>query len=340
MLGPFIIGLSGPTLSAADVKRIQNPVVGGLILFTRNFINRTQLIELVKEIRSNGGAKKPIFVDHEGGRVQRFRDGFTAIPSMRQIGRRADADFDDGMLLAREAGYVMAAELRACGIDMSFAPVLDLDWGNSEIIGDRSFGKDPRLVSRLSAALMNGMSLAGMQACGKHFPGHGWVTADSHLDLPRDHRPLNEILKIDALPYQLNSTLNMASIMPAHVVYTEVDSQPACFSNFWIEEVLRVMFGFDGAVISDDLDMVGAHGAGDIHGRASAALKAGCDAVLVCNNFDDIDALLDQPVPEVTINMEVRSRRLERLLAAPGPDWSSLYQSYTYQAAIDRINTV
>ncbi|EDM84042.1 beta-N-acetylhexosaminidase [Limnobacter sp. MED105] len=338
MLGPFIIGLTGLTLSKEDIARIQNPAVGGLILFTRNFESKAQLIDLVESIRSNGGLSKPVFVDHEGGRVQRFRNGFTAIPSMRQIGQRAETDFDDAVLLAREAGFVMAAELRACGIDMSFAPVLDLDWGNSEIIGDRSFGKDARMVSRLSSALMNGMALAGMQACGKHFPGHGWVSLDSHLALPHDNRSLNEILKVDALPYQLNSTLNMASIMPAHVVYSEVDPMPACFSSFWIQEVLRVKFSFDGAVISDDLDMVGAHGVGDIRARASAALQAGCDAVLACNNFDDIDTLVNKPVPEVHENREVRSRRLSRLLSGQSMNWDDLRQSYVYQAAIDRIS--
>lgn len=340
MLGPFIVGLTGLTLSQDDIERIKNPAVGGLILFSRNFESKAQLIDLVESIRKNGGESKPVFVDHEGGRVQRFRNGFTAIPSMRQIGRRAEIDFDDGILLAREAGFVMAAELRACGIDMSFAPVLDLDWGNSEIIGDRSFGKDARQVARLSAALMNGMALAGMQACGKHFPGHGWVSQDSHVALPVDTRPLNEILKVDALPYQLNSTLNMASIMPAHVVYSEVDPKPACFSSFWIQEVLRVKFGFDGAVISDDLDMVGAHGIGDIRARASVALKAGCDAVLACNNFEDIDALVRRPVPEANKHAEVRNRRLSRLLAGPSLDWSGLRQSYTYQAAIDRITNI
>lgn len=340
MLGPLIIGLTGLTLSPEDIARIQNPAVGGLILFTRNFESKAQLIDLVESIRANGGLSKPVFVDHEGGRVQRFRDGFTAIPSMRQIGQRAEIDFDDAVLLAREAGFVMAAELRACGIDMSFAPVLDLDWGNSEIIGDRSFGKDARMVSRLSSAMMNGMALAGMQSCGKHFPGHGWVSLDSHLALPQDNRPLNEILKVDALPYQLNSTLNMASIMPAHVVYSEVDPMPACFSSFWIQEVLRVKFSFDGAVISDDLDMVGAHGVGDIRARASAALQAGCDAVLVCNNFDDIDTLVNNPVLEVKDNMEVRNRRLSRLLSAQSLDWDGLRQSYMYQAAIDRMINV
>ncbi|HEX4842208.1 MAG TPA: beta-N-acetylhexosaminidase [Limnobacter sp.] len=338
MLGPFIVGLTGLTLSKEDIEHIQNPSVGGLILFSRNFDNKSQLIELVKSIRAHGGQHKPVFVDHEGGRVQRFRDGFTSIPSMRTIGKRADADFDDGMRLAREAGYVMAAELRACDIDMSFAPVLDLDWGNSEIIGDRSFGQDPRMVARLAGALMNGMALAGMQACGKHFPGHGWVKLDSHLALPQDSRPLGDILKLDALPYQLNSTLNMASIMPAHVVYAEVDSKPACFSSFWIQDVLRVQLGFDGAVISDDLDMVGAHGEGDIRARASAALRAGCDAVLSCNNFDDIHTLVTQPVPEVSSQVEVRHRRLSRLRSADRhPDWKGLQQSYTYQACIERL---
>ncbi|HEX4879249.1 MAG TPA: beta-N-acetylhexosaminidase [Limnobacter sp.] len=338
MLGPFIVGLTGLTLSQEDIEHIQDPAVGGLILFSRNFESKGQLVELVKSIRANGGQHKPVFVDHEGGRVQRFRDGFTLIPSMRTIGKRAEVDFDDGLQLAREAGYVMAAELRACDIDMSFAPVMDLDWGNSEIIGDRSFGQDPRMVARLAGALMNGMALAGMQACGKHFPGHGWVKLDSHLALPQDSRPLNDILKLDALPYQLNSTLNMASIMPAHVVYAEVDSKPACFSSFWIQDVLRVKLGFDGAVISDDLDMVGAHGEGDIRARASAALRAGCDAVLSCNNFDDIHTLITQPVPEVKLQGEVRHRRLARLRGThQHQDWKGLQQSYTYQACIDRL---
>lgn len=341
MLGPLIVGLTGLTLTAQDIEHIQSPTVGGLILFSRNFENKAQLIELVKAIRQNGGQNKPVFVDHEGGRVQRFREGFTAIPSMRTIGRRAEEDFDDGIQLAREAGYVLAAELRACDIDMSFAPVMDLDWGNSEIIGDRSFGRDPRMVARLAGALMNGMALAGMQACGKHFPGHGWVKLDSHLALPQDSRPLNEILRFDALPYQFNSTLNMASIMPAHVVYAEVDSRPACFSPVWIQEVLRVKLGFDGAVISDDLDMVGAHGAGDIRARASAALGAGCDAVLSCNNMEDIHTLVTQPVPEMFEQVEVRHRRLSRLRPEQaGLDWTGLNQSYTYQACIERLSQI
>ncbi len=339
MLGPFIVGLSGLTLSSEDINRIRSPHVGGLILFSRNFESKAQLVDLVHSIRQSGGLNKPVFVDHEGGRVQRFKAGFTRIPPMRVIGELALSDLDEGLALARAAGFVMAAELRACGIDMSFAPVLDLDWGNSEIIGDRSFGLSPRLVSQLGAAVMNGMILVGMQNCGKHFPGHGWVTADSHLDLPVDTRPLQEILKNDALPYKLNGTLNMASVMPAHVVYEKVDPKPACFSRFWIEDVLRVQLGFDGAVISDDLDMVGAHGEGDILSRASAALRAGCDAVLSCNDFDAIDRLISNPVPEVYEGCELRHRRLERLLGIDhNITWENLPKCYRYQAALERLS--
>jgi beta-N-acetylhexosaminidase len=338
-LGPFIVGLSGLSLSTEDIVRIQSPVVGGLILFTRNFESKGQLIELVRSIRAHGGQGKPIFVDHEGGRGQRFREGFTAIPSMGAIGRRAEKDFDDAMRLAREAGFVLASELRACDVDMSFAPVLDLDWGNSEIIGDRSFGRDPRLVARLASALMHGMALAGMQACGKHFPGHGWVKLDSHLALPQDNRALVDILHVDALPYELNTSLNMASVMPAHVVYSEVDDKPACFSKVWIQDTLRVKLGYDGAVISDDLDMVGAHGAGGIRERAAAALRAGCDAALSCNNFQDIDALLFDPIPEASMNVELRTRRLSRLLGGGASiSWAALAASYSYQAAIEHLS--
>ncbi len=339
MLGPFIVGLSGLTLSSEDIARIRSPYVGGLILFSRNFESRAQLIDLVDSIRQSGGVNKPVFVDHEGGRVQRFKAGFTHIPPMRVIGELAQKDLDEGLALARAAGFVMAAELRACGIDMSFAPVLDLDWGHSEIIGDRAFGASSRLVSQLGGAVMNGMILAGMQNCGKHFPGHGWVTADSHLDLPVDTRSLQDILKNDALPYQLNGTLNMASVMPAHVVYQKVDPKPACFSSFWIQEVLRVQLGFDGAVISDDLDMVGAHGEGDILSRASAALRAGCDAVLCCNDFEAIDRLISNPVPEASEGQELRHRRLERLLGIDqNINWNTLPQCYRYQAALERLS--
>lgn len=239
LLGPYLIGLSGTELSASDKAHISSDTVGGVILFTRNFIDISQLIEYVREIRSSGGAEKIIFVDHEGGRVQRFRDGFTAIPPMRKLGHLAKADFDLALLRATQVGYVLASELRACDLDMSFTPVLDLDWGNSEIIGDRAFDADPVVVSRLANALIQGLNLAGMQACGKHFPGHGWVKVDSHIGLPVDTRSFDEIVGKDALPYQFNTSLSMASIMPAHVVYEQVDDKPACFSSRWLKETLR-----------------------------------------------------------------------------------------------------
>lgn len=340
-LGPYIIGLTGLTLSSDDIRRIQSPAVGGLILFSRNFESKDQLIELVKSIRAHGGRGKPIFVDHEGGRVQRFRSGFTHIPAMRKLGEVAQHDLDMALRLARQAGFVLAAELRACDIDMSFTPVLDLDWGNSEIIGDRSLGKDPVLVARLSAALMNGLLLAGMQGCGKHFPGHGWVKLDSHLALPTDTRPLSEIMASDVLPYVQNGSLNMASVMPAHVVYSEVDPKPACFSNFWLQTVLRGQLGYDGAIISDDLEMAGAHGEGDIRERAASALAAGCDAVLCCNRFDDIEALVSQPVEQVGQNAEQRSRRLRRLLASgPAAEWAQLQSSLDYRDAVKAITSL
>lgn len=338
-LGPFIVGLSGTTLSAEDILRIQSPHVGGLILFSRNFENKLQLIEYVKEIRASGGVGKPIFVDHEGGRVQRFRDGFTAIPSMLAIGEAALNDLNVGLLLAQQAGFVLAAEIRACGLDMSFTPVLDLDWGNSEIIGNRSFGRDGDFVGAIAQALISGLALAGVQACGKHFPGHGWVKADSHLDLPVDSRSLAEIEAQDLAPYRTNTSLNMAAIMPAHVVYEQVDAQPACFSKFWMQTMLRSKYGYDGCIISDDLDMVGAHGAGDIRARAAAALSAGCDAILACNQFDDIDTLINHPVAEVFENVESRGRRMARLLAR-GPEWSwsTLEANVDYQRALEALS--
>lgn len=341
MLGPYLIGLSGVELTQRDKVNIQCDSVGGLILFTRNFENVSQLSEYIKEIRSCGGLGKPIFVDHEGGRVQRFKEGFTWVPAMRLIGKVAQQNLDQGLLLARQAGYVLAAELRACGVDMTFAPVLDLDWGNSEIIGNRSFGKDPLLVSRLGNALIQGLHLAGMQACGKHFPGHGWVTADSHLDLPVDERDLAEILKNDVEPYRTNSSLSMASIMPAHVVFSKVDDKPACFSTKWLQEVLRGELQFDGAIISDDLDMAGAHGMGDIVQRASKALDAGCDAVLACNNLEDIARLVDEPIVQLQQNRDARHRRLNRLNAV-GPDfnWHQLKQNRDYQIAVDALQAL
>ena len=295
-LGPVMLDVGGLVLSADDRRRIGHPNTGGVILFARNFESRRQLVALVDAVR----ALHPdllIAVDHEGGRVQRFRtDGFVHLPSMRRIGALWDADPERGALTATSAataaGFVLAADLVACGIDLSFTPVLDLDHGPSTVIGDRSLHRDPRVVSLLAKSLMHGLLLAGMANCGKHFPGHGHVAADSHVDTPVDERDLGTILADDALPYAVLGGA-LAAVMPAHVIYPRVDAAPAGFSRVWLREILRGRLGFDGAIFSDDLSMEGASAAGDVVSAGHAALDAGCDMVLVCNDGSRADALLE-----------------------------------------------
>ncbi len=341
MLGPLIVGLSGRQLEQNDLKQIKNPQVGGVILFSRNFESVSQIVDYIKEIRSSGGSQKLIFVDHEGGRVQRFRKGFTQIPCMRSIGELAHESLDQACLVARQAGFVLAAELRACDVDMSFAPILDLDWGRSEIIGDRSFSSSKQLVAQLANAVIQGMSLAGMQACGKHFPGHGWVQADSHFELPIDERDLETILKNDIYPYLYNTSLSMASIMPAHVVYEKVDDKPACFSKIWLKDILRKRLNFQGAIISDDLEMNGAHLMGNITARANAALKAGCDAVLACNNMDDISELTHSKITKLSDSeLGQRHVRLHRLKSLNRLNWIELEQLTEYQIAKQNLTRI
>ncbi|GAB4397099.1 MAG: beta-N-acetylhexosaminidase [Rhodoferax sp.] len=305
---PLILDIAGTALSAADVRRLQHPLVGGLILFGRNWENRRQLRALCKSIKK----VRPdalICVDHEGGRVQRFRsDGFTHLPPMRALGQmwRDDGDSAPGhgalraLRAASACGYVLGAELRACGVDLSFTPVLDLDWGHSRVIGDRAFDADPRVVTLLAKSLMHGLLRAGMANCGKHFPGHGHVAADSHVDVPRDPRSLRAILKADARPYEWLGG-DLASVMPAHVIYPQVDTRPAGFSRRWLVDILRRDLGFVGAVFSDDLSMRGAR---EIDGQpvtptqaAVAALNAGCDLVLLCNQSSgdapELEALIE-----------------------------------------------
>ena len=249
---PVVLDIAGTALSAADRKRLKHPLTGGLILFARHFENRRQLTELCASIKK----LRPdllICVDHEGGRVQRFRsDGFTALPAMRVLGEQWQRDPLGATDAATALGYVLAAELRACGVDLSFAPVLDLDHGESTVIGERAFHRDPRVVALLAKSVMHGLLRAGMANCGKHFPGHGHVRADSHTDVPIDKRNLKAILADDARPYEWLST-SLAAVMPAHVVYPKVDSHPAGFSERWLKEILRGQFGFAGAIFSDDL---------------------------------------------------------------------------------------
>lgn len=289
--GPVIVDVHGWTLTDAERRRLLHPMVGGVILFSRNFSSKAQLATLCGDIHALRDPALLICVDHEGGRVQRFREGFSAIPPMRELGMLWDEHPLEACREATRVGRLIGAELRAVGVDLSFTPVLDLDCGRSEVIGNRALHPDPRVVAMLARALNHGLLIAGMANCGKHFPGHGWAQADSHVALPVDDRPLAEILSRDAAPYRwLGEALS--AVMPAHVVYSKVDPQPAGFSRKWLQSILRRKLGFNGAIFSDDLTMEGAAVAGDIYARAGAALRAGCDMLLVCNRPDLAEALL------------------------------------------------
>ena len=305
---PLILDIAGTQLTATDRRRLAHPLTGGVILFARNWQDRAQLLELTSAIKAVKGDLL-ICVDHEGGRVQRFRsDGFTHLPPMAALGemwmndgKGAKAVVGSGAMRATNAataaGYVLASELRSCGVDFSFTPVLDLDWGESGVIGDRAFHRDARVVTLLAKSLMHGLLQAGMANCGKHFPGHGFVKADSHTEVPVDTRSLSALLAEDAAPYPwLRSTLT--SVMPAHVIYPKVDKRPAGFSAKWLQDILRGKLGFDGAIFSDDLSMEGAR---RIDGQlvsytdaAVVALQAGCDLVLLCNQSLGEGAAVDE----------------------------------------------
>lgn len=308
-LGPLMVDIEGTAPTAVERERLMHPLVGGLILFARNYESPEQLRRLTAEVHALRQPSLPIAIDHEGGRVQRCRDGFTRLPPMRRLGELWEINRQEGRAAAHDIGFVLASELRKCGVDLSFTPVLDLDWGRSRVIGDRSFHGDPAVVTQLAGALIDGLRRAGMAACGKHFPGHGWAEADSHVAIPVDERSLAE-LAADMEPYR---ALKLDGIMPAHVIYPQVDSLPAGFSPIWINK-LRSELGFDGVVFSDDLSMEAAGIAGDILGRATAAWTAGCDMLLVCNAPGAVEELLGRwtrtPDP-------LRSSRIERLLPAP-----------------------
>jgi beta-N-acetylhexosaminidase len=278
--GPMMIDLEGTTLAASERELLQHPRVGGVILFTRNYQGIDSLKQLIKEIRE--AAKKPILisVDHEGGRVWRFKEGFTKLPAAKLYGEMYEQDPAAGLTLARNAGWTMAAELLDCGIDLSLTPVLDLDKGESEIIGDRAFHRDPHIVAKLAKAFIEGMNQVGMSATGKHFPGHGGCALDSHIAQPVDARSLEVLLADDIIPFQILHS-SLGAIMPAHITYPAVDSVPAGFSNRWLQEILRNKIGFQGAIISDCLSMKGAAIGGDFVVRARMAIDAGCDMVIL-----------------------------------------------------------
>jgi len=303
-LGPLMLDVAGTELTADDRRRLMHPLVGGVILFSRNYSESAQLARLTEQIHALRSPPLIIAVDHEGGRVQRFREGFTAIPPMRELGRVWDADPHRARQLATEAGFVLAAELQAHGIDLTLAPVLDVDHGNSSVIGDRALHSKPRAISELARALLQGFKQAGMSGVGKHFPGHGHVRADSHVEIPVDERGFDEIDAVDLEPFRRVIDAGLGGIMPAHVIYPRVDDRPAGFSPVWLKQVLRERLGFKGVVFSDDLSMEGASGAGRSVERAQAALAAGCDMVLLCNDPAAADALLeglDYTMPAVSL---------------------------------------
>jgi beta-N-acetylhexosaminidase len=307
-LGPVIVDMAGLALDDADRRRLSDPQVGGLILFARNFESPRQVAALTAEIRALREPELIVCVDHEGGRVQRFRQGFTPIPPMRRIGQLWDKDPAAAVRAAECTGLAIGAELGAHGVDFSFTPVLDLDYGASSVIGDRAFHASPEAVGALGAALVRGLASTGMGAVGKHFPGHGYATADSHVAIPTDERSFEEILAQDVAPYRPAIAAGLAAIMPAHVVYPAVAPEPAGFSAFWLKKVLRQQLGFDGVIFSDDLSMEGASAAGGMHERARSAFAAGCDSVLVCNAPLAADELL-----AALAGQSFPSGRLERM---------------------------
>lgn len=332
--GPVVLDVKGKQLDADDARRISHPLTGGVILFARNFESRAQLVSLTREIRALRNDVL-ICIDHEGGRVQRCKtDGFTHLPAMAKLGELWDRDVLAATRAAVACGYVLAAELRACDIDLSFTPVLDLDYGRSGVIGDRAFHADPRVVAMLANHLTHGLLLAGMANCGKHFPGHGHVEADSHVAVPVDERTLDEILEQDVRPYQWMG-MTLASVMPAHVIYPKVDPNPAGFSRYWLQNILRGQLGFEGVIFSDDLSMEGASVAGTVTQGARAALDAGCDMVLICNHPERADQLL----AELDVSIDKASQRRVRRLFARGKamDWNKLEQDAGYRGALRQL---
>ena len=326
-LGPLMVDVAGKVLTAEDREVLRHPLVGSVILFTRNYENPGQLAALVDDIRALRSPPLLVAVDHEGGRVQRFRSGFSLLPPARRIGLEFDLNPEQGLAMARSIAWLMAAELRALHIDFSFAPCVDLDYGISEIIGDRAFHARPEIVARLALASIQGMRQAGMAATAKHFPGHGAVVADSHLALPVDRRELADLAP-DLLPYRRLIPNDLAAVMMGHVLFPAVDNVPASFSRRWVSQILRGELDFRGVVFADDLTMEGASVMGGVVARADAALEAGCDVLPVCNRRASVIQLLDgmktQPAPASQL-------RVLRMRGREAPDRAALQASPEYQ---------
>lgn len=336
-LGPVMLDLVGTSITQKEREMLQHPQTGGVILFTRNYESPQQMTEMVKEIHSLRSQHLLVAVDHEGGRVQRFKKGFTHIPAAATYGKLYKSNKKEAKLLAESCGWLMAAECRATGIDMSFAPVLDLGRGVSGVIGDRAFHYNPQRVAELAHDFMNGMNQAGMQATGKHFPGHGSIKEDSHVAHPVDNRSYNDIFMEDIKPFEHMINCGLGAVMPAHVIYPQVDDKPAGYSSKWLKTILRDRLGFQGVIFSDDLSMKAAGVAGDFGDRAVTALNAGCDMVLVCNHQDAaaqvLDRLKDYSNPASQL-------RLVRMHGRGENSWDKLKSSSKWQQAVNRVQEI
>ena len=332
-LGTVVLDPAGPALTEDDRRRLLHPAAGGVILFAHNFENPEQLLALTEEITALRDPGLPICVDHEGGRVQRFVLGFTVIPPMRRLGVLWDRDREAARRAARAVGTVISAELGAHGVDFSFTPVLDLDYGASAVIGQRAFHYDPNAVGALAAQLIEGLAAGGMAAVGKHFPGHGFAAADSHVAVPTDQRPAKDIFRKDLLPYRAAIKAGLAAVMPAHVIYTQADPEPAGYSRYWLQDVLRGQLGFNGLIFSDDLSMEGASTAGGVAERARAALAAGCDQVLLCQKPKEQELLLESLASTPVSFPE----RIEKMRRRGGRDFR---KSVAYREALETLRQV
>ena len=334
-MGPVMLDVHGTSLSQEDKEILQHPLVGGLIFFTRNYQSPEQIADLSQQIRI--AAKKPILiaVDHEGGRVQRFRDGFSLIPAMGKLWQMSEKNLTLAKELAKQSAILMALEVQAVGIDISFAPVLDIN-NISDVIGDRAFHQQPDYVTELAEAFIDGLHQVGMKATGKHFPGHGSVKADSHIDLPIDNRSKADVFQQDLVPFQqLIARGKVDALMPAHVIFPDIDSQAVGFSHYWLQNILREQLGFNGVIFSDDLSMQGAASVGGYIERAEAAQVAGCDMLLLCNNRDGCVDVLDNA--NISIS-SVGAQRLSMLLKKADSQWSSLKNNSAWQQARQSLN--
>ena len=337
-LGPIMCDIAGTELTIDDKRRLQHPMIGGVILFARNYSSLQQLTDLTTEIHALRTPSLLVAVDHEGGRVQRFKNNFTRLPAMRELGKIWDEHPIRAHRLAQLTGYVLAAELRACGIDISFTPVLDIDYQQSRVIGNRAFHRKPQAIGELAHSLMKGLKLGGMEAIGKHFPGHGYIQEDSHIEMPVDKRSYVDIKMDDLIPFREMIKHGLAGIMPAHVIYPKIDSQPAGFSTVWLQKILRSELEFDGCIFSDDLSMEGAVVAGNIVQRAEIAFNAGCDMVLVCNDPNAADKLLAElqwKIPAASL------ARLNRMRGRPNPDsMAKLHENPSFIQSAQEVGNI